>query len=247
VPQERLQKVLAAQGVASRRTAEQLIAQGLVTVNGVQAHVGQVVNGETDTIAVQGRVVARHPGRRYIALNKPAGVVTSTRRQRDEQTVFDLLHLSERLYPVGRLDRDTSGLLLLTNDGDWANLVTHPRFEVEKEYVAQVRGVPDVDVLERLRGGVRLPDGQTTAPARVEIACLSSNSAILTIVLHEGKKRQIRLMLAAVGHPVVTMQRVRVGPIRLGDLPERQYRDLTEHEVQTVRKAASAGGSAIGE
>lgn len=239
---ERLQKVLAARGVAARRAAEALIERGAVSVNGTVAVLGQSVDPERDDIRVNGRLIEAVEGARYIALHKPEGYVTSTVSVRGERTVMDLVDLHDRFYPVGRLDLDTAGLLFMTNDGAWANLVTHPRYEVEKEYVAVVRGHPTPGELDTLRRGVRLPTGTVTAPADVEVLQRTDTGVTLRITVHEGKKRQIRLMLAAIGHPVLRLTRTRVGPVRLGALPPGRWRDLTAAEVEALRTAGAEHG-----
>ena len=232
---ERLQKVLANRGVASRRRAEELIASGEIEVNGSVARVGDLVEPETDLILVRGQVLEPVAGAVYLALNKPRGYVTSLRSTHGERTVMDLIDIAERVYPVGRLDKETSGLLLLTNDGDWANTVTHPRYRVEKEYRAAVRGRPSTKAVEHLREGVLLPDGSMTAPAQVSVLSTDGGNTLLAITVLEGKKRQIRLMAEAVGHPVVGLRRVRVGPISLGSLEEGGWRQLTSEEIESVR------------
>lgn len=244
----RLQRALAQAGVASRREAEEIIRRGQVTVNGVLAHLGDSADPEVDAIAVRGQPLPCAAAvSRYLAWNKPAGVVTSLRSTHGERTVRDYFPSDERLFPVGRLDKETSGLLLLTDDGDWANVVTHPRYGIEKEYFARVRGNPVNDVLRRLEEGVRLPDGTITAPARVRRIGDDRGSAKILITVIEGKKRQIRLMAAAVGHPIIELQRTRVGPVRLGNLREGESRPLTESEVEGIRERerfnAQRGGS----
>ena len=237
--QQRLQKVLASRGVASRRAAERLIADGDVTVNGAVASLGQTVDPERDEIRVRGELVPVVHTRRYLALHKPEGFVTSTAGEAGQRTVMDLIDAEERLYPVGRLDLDSAGLLLFTNDGEWANLVIHPRYEIDKEYVALVRGHPSNQVLDLLRMGIRLPTGDTTSPSKVEALRRTETTTALQIVVREGKKRQIRLMMAAVGHPVLRLTRVRIGPVRLGDLDKGAWRDLAETEVRAMRAHAT--------
>ena len=231
---ERLHKVLAAAGVMSRRHAELLIAAGRVTVNGQVAHVGQTV-GARDHIAVDGQTIERAAGLIYIALNKPVGVVSSTRSTHGETTVLDLVAVSERVFPVGRLDKDSAGLTLLTNDGEWANLVTHPRYGVEKEYRALVRGVPSAEDLEKLRVGIRLGGDTVTAPAGIVRIRQVRGDTLLSVTVIEGKKRQIRLMCEAIGHRVLELRRLRVGPIVLADLPLGSWRYLRRSEVEEVR------------
>lgn len=243
--QERLQKVLASRGVASRRAAERLIAQGSVTVNGRTASVGQSADPERDEIRVDGRLIGSTTRNRYVALNKPVGYVTSTASEHGELTVMDLIDEPERIYPVGRLDLDTAGLLFLTNDGEWANLVIHPRYAIDKEYVAVVRGHPTPREIGSLRLGVRLPSGDVTSPSEVDAMHRAEGSTTLRIIVHEGKKRQIRLMMAAVGYPVMKLTRVRVGPIRLGDLTIGTWREITEVEVNDMRACAEVGRGAV--
>jgi 23S rRNA pseudouridine2605 synthase len=239
--QERLQKVLASRGISSRRAAERLIAQGTVTVNGQVAAIGQSVDPDWDEIRVDGRLVVSTGENRYLALHKPEGYVTSTVSEHGERTVMDLIDIPERVYPVGRLDVDTAGLLLLTNDGEWANLVIHPKYEVDKEYVVVVRGHLSRSETDTLQGGIRLPGGDVTSPAKLEAMHRSEGATTLRITVHEGKKRQIRLMMAAVGHPVIKLTRVRVGPLRLGALAKGTWRELTPAEVDAIRASADVG------
>jgi 23S rRNA pseudouridine2605 synthase len=236
--QERLQKILAAAGVSSRRGAEALIREGRVAVNGVVANLGESADSEFDLIEVDGRRLESGRQHVYLALNKPIGYVSSLRSTHGEPTVVELVPPGHRVYPVGRLDRDTSGLLLLTDDGDWANLVTHPRYAVEKEYEAVVVGRPDGAALARLRSGIVLPDGTRTGPAVVARIGDDRGNARLSITVVEGKKRQIRLMASAVGHPVVALRRVRVGNILQGSLREGQWRMLGHEEVEGIRELA---------
>jgi pseudouridine synthase len=241
---ERLQKALASAGLASRRRAEEMIAAGEVRVNGELARVGQVVDTRTDRIEVGGRPLPTRTQKVYLALNKPLGFVTSLRSTHGENTVAGLIPLSERVFPVGRLDRETSGLLLFTNDGDWANVVTHPRFGVQKEYRVLVRGHPSASTLDGLRAGVTLPGGGRTAPARVELLGREGANTRLSVTVIEGKKRQIRVMLEAAGHPVVSLGRVRVGPVLLHTLQPGSWRALTKAEVEGIRahgRRAAAG------
>ncbi len=205
---ERLQKVLARAGLASRRVAEELIADGRVTVNGEVAVLGRRVDVAVDRVEVDGALVPVRPGLVYYLLNKPAGVVTTASDPEGRPTVVDLVPESPRVFPVGRLDVATEGLLLLTNDGELAHHLTHPRFGVDKEYLAHVTGHPSPAAVRRLRDGVDLEDGRT-APARV--ALLAPD--LLRIVIHEGRNRQVRRMCDAVGHPVRRLVRTRIGPL----------------------------------
>ncbi len=255
---ERLQKILAQAGVASRRAAEEIIAAGRVAVNGtVVKEMGVRADPSKDTITVDGRPLAvstgaaKTGGMIYLMLNKPRGVVSTAKDTHGRTTVLDLIGKIEgeprragrpipspnaRIYPVGRLDADTTGLLLLTNDGDLTFRLTHPRFGVEKEYRAVVRGRPPEQALQKLREGIEI-EGELTAPAVVDWLGTREGSTLLRVVIHEGRKRQVRLMLAAVGHPVVELQRVRFGPMTLGDLEVGKWRTLALHEVHALRKA----------
>ncbi len=235
---ERLQKVLAAAGVASRRRAEELIARGDVVVNGRVAELGQTVDPLTDRIVVNGTLLTTAPKRIYLALNKPAGYVSSLRGYGGEPTVTDLIKLPQRVFPVGRLDKDTTGLLLLTNDGEWANLVTHPRYGVEKQYEVLVSGHPSSSTLRRLAEGVELPDRTRTAPATVRRILDRRDSTLFSLTVVEGKRRQIRQMCSAVGHPVIELRRMRVGPIRLDKLGVGAWRYLQPDEVEGMREHA---------
>jgi len=229
----RLAKRIAHAGVASRRAAERLIADGLVSVDGeVVTDPARDVTG-AEEIKVGGRPLSAEPERVVFAVHKPPGVVSTARDTHGRPVLVDLVPSDDmRLYPVGRLDADTTGLILLTNDGELANRLTHPRYEVPKTYVAAVAGGPVSErALRALREGVELEDGPT-APARVR--ALSSGELELT--LREGRKRQVRRMCEAVGHPVTTLRRVAFGPLRLGDMPEGGHRRLTPAEVERLRK-----------
>ena len=231
---ERLQKVLAAAGIGSRRACEELIADGRVEVNGEVAALGRRVDLDTDRIAVDGTPVAVRPGLVYYLLNKPPGVVSTASDPQGRPTVTGLVPAEPRVHPVGRLDADTEGLILLTNDGELTFRLTHPSFGVEKEYVAHVEGRPRPAAIRQLRTGVELDDG-ITAPARVSLL----GEDVLRITIHEGRKRQVRRMASAVGHPVRRLVRTRVGPIRTGNLPPGQWRALTQDEVRALERAAS--------
>lgn len=233
---ERLQKVLARAGVASRRRAEELIRAGRVTVNGaVTTEPGTRVDPRRDEVRVDGRLLRGPEPLVYIALHKPAGVVSTARDPRGRRTVLDLVpDLGVRLYPVGRLDYDSSGLILLTNDGDLALRLTHPRHGAEKVYRVRVEGHPDAAALDRLRRGVRLSDG-VTAPAKVREVGRDAAGSTLEVVLREGRNRQLRRMCAAVGHPVHALVRVGEAGLALGDLPPGAWRRLTEAEVARLR------------
>jgi pseudouridine synthase len=226
-------------GVASRRLSEDLIRQGRVTVNGaVVTELGSKADLERDDVRVDGRRVRPQRRKRYILLNTPRGSVTTRRDPQGRPTVMDLLKsVREYVYPVGRLDYDSEGLLLLTNDGDLAARLTHPRHEVERVYEARVRGVPDSHALDRLAQGVVIDD-RRTAPARVELLESRDGQAIVHIALHEGRQRQVRHMFDAVGHPVIRLRRVRIGPIADENLTTGYWRELTPGEIARVRRAA---------
>ncbi len=235
----RLQKALADAGVASRRAGEKLIASGRVKVNGlVVTSLGSKVDPRTDTIEVDGKAIEKAERKRYIMLNKPAGYVTTVSDPRGRKTVLDLLAgVEERVYPVGRLDYDTEGLLLLTNDGPLTFALTHPSRGVEKRYLALVEGIPGDEALTRLKAGVILADGPT-APARVRLLRAKEGQALLEIAIHEGRTRQIRRMCEAIGHPVLHLSRTHFGGLSLGKLPAGRSRGLSEKEVDLLRKNA---------
>jgi 23S rRNA pseudouridine2605 synthase len=231
---ERLQKVLARVGYGSRRTCEGLIADGRVSVNGEVAVLGRRVEVDKDLVAVDGGPVGILPGLVYYLLNKPAGVVTTADDPQGRATVLDLVPPAPRVFAVGRLDLKTEGLLLLTNDGELAQLLAHPRFGVEKEYLAEVAGVPGPGAIRRLREGVVLDDGETTAPARVAAV----SPGVIRLVIHEGRNRQVRRMCETVGHPVVRLVRTRIGPVTDRSLRPGAWRPLEISEVRALTKAA---------
>jgi len=232
---ERLQKILSRAGVASRREAETFIAAGRVAVNGaVVTELGSKADPDKDRITLDGKPVRPKTERVYLLLYKPAGYVTTLKDPEGRPTVTDLLKgVGERVYPVGRLDYNTEGLLLLTNDGDWANRLAHPRHEVEKEYLVKVRGRVTPDQVRRLADGVELDDG-TTAPARVRIVHESERNSRLTITIHEGRYRQVRRMCEAVNLAVASLKRTRYGFLDLGDLRPGECRRLTPQEVKQL-------------
>lgn len=230
---ERIQRILSARGVASRRVAEEMIVSGRVSVNGVVVkELGSKADPDTDTIRVDGKIV-RPQRRRYVMLNKPRGYITTTSDERERRTVMDLVSTPERLYPVGRLDRDTEGLLLLTNDGELANRVMHPKFGLEKEYhiVTPVR--PEVDVLTRVRRGIVI-DGRRVTPNEFRIYRETRDGIVLTIALHEGMYHVVRRMMDVAGIPVERLTRVRVGPLTVTGIPIGTWRDLSAGEELTL-------------
>ena len=230
---ERLQKVLAAAGLGSRRACEVLIEEERVTVNGEVAVLGRRVDPERDRIEVDGLRVPVRPGLVTYLLNKPRGVVTTASDPQGRPTVVELVPSEPRVFPVGRLDTDTEGLLLLTNDGDLAHRLTHPSFGVEKEYLAQVEGNPSPAALRRLREGVDLEDGRT-APARATLVA----PGVIGLVIHEGRNRQVRRMCETVGHPVRRLVRTRIGPLAERRLKPGEWRTLDVEEVRGLEAAA---------
>ena len=246
----RLQKILSTAGIASRRAAESFILDGRVTVNGKPVtELGSKADPDTDDIRVDGRRVKTAAARRYILMYKPRGYITSRSDPQQRPTVIDLLTtggVREYVYPVGRLDYESEGLLLLTSDGDLAERLMHPSHGVEREYHVRVRGVPDRDALRRLATGVML-DGRKTAPADVEIVktieAQSGEDALLSIVIHEGRNRQVRRMCEAVGHLVVRLRRVRIGPIHDEHIRPGEFRDLTDREVAVLKRVAATAGT----
>ena len=232
-PGERLQKVLAAAGLGSRRKCEAIIEAGRVKVNGQVAVLGDRVDVERDRVAVDDIPIELNVEKRYFLLNKPAGYITTVADRRRRPTVMDLVEEEGRLFPVGRLDRDTRGLLLITNDGFLAQRLMHPSHGVEKTYMVEAEGYLTQQGLARLRKGIRLEEG-VTAPARVKILARKGDRCLLEITIHEGKKRQIRRMCAAVGLKVVDLVRTRLGPLDLKGVEEGSCRPLTPKEVRKL-------------
>ncbi len=241
--QVRLQKIISAAGVASRRAGERLIQEGRVSVNGVTVReLGARADPDRDEIRVDDRRVKAAQPLRYYLLNKPVGYVTTRADPQGRPTVMDLLRgVRGYVYPVGRLDYDSEGLLILTNDGELAARLTHPRHEIERVYEAQVAGIPDQKTLDRLARGVVL-DGRRTAPARVELLSDSRRertAARLRVSIHEGRTRQVRRMCEAVGHPVRTLRRVQIGPIADRQLKPGAFRELSPEEVRRLQRETS--------
>ncbi len=237
---ERVQKVLARAGVASRRACDELVAAGRVTVNGEVVGLGRRVDPERDHVAVDGIPVPTRVDLVYYLLNKPAGVVTTADDPQGRPTVVELVPDTPRVFPVGRLDVETEGLLLMTNDGDWAQRIAHPSHGVDKTYLAEVEGVPAESALRWLRTGVQLDDG-LTAPARVHVVQARPPRAAIELTLHEGRNRQVRRMCAAVGHPVRRLVRKRIGPIADPSLAPGAWRRLRLREVRALSGAAMRG------
>src|SRR5947209_184523 len=238
---ERVQKLLAAAGLGSRRSCEQLVSSGRVTVNGQVIQLGARADPDADRVAVDGVAVDLSHDAVTYALNKPSGIVTSASDPAGRPVVVDLVPEQPRVFPIGRLDIATEGLLLLTNDGDLAQVVTHPRHGVEKTYVVEVPGALGPRELGRLRRGVELDDGPT-APARIGKVSRSSDGTLFEITIHEGRNRQVRRMVEEVGSRVRRLVRIRVGSVRLGRLAPGQWRPLAASEVHELRRLASGGG-----
>ena len=235
---ERVQRSLARAGFGSRRMCEELIVQGRVTVDGTVATLGDKVDPETSVVEVDGLTVNLDPTMRYYALHKPLGVVTTMRDPQGRPDMRSVIPQDgPRVFPVGRLDRDSEGLLLLTNDGDLANGLMHPRHAVEKEYLAEVAGAPGAKHMAKIRAGVDLDDGPAKA-VRARVVGASGGRGAVRLVLTEGRKREVRRLLEAVGLPVTRLVRLRIGSVRLGDLAPGRWRELTRDEVQGLTRDA---------
>ena len=234
----RLQKYLALSGVASRRNAEKMIADGRVAVNGmVITEMGVQVDELHDKVTVDGNLVHLEEEKHYLAYNKPIGEVTTVSDPEGRATVMDKFRdYPVRLYPVGRLDYDSEGLILLTNDGDLMNDLLHPSREVDKEYLVKVSNRVTDEEIRRLRAGVQLDDGRMTSPADVHLVRYEAFASVLLVSIHEGRNRQVRRMFSAVGHEVVSLKRVGFATIKLHDLPRGQWRRLTDVEVKKLKE-----------
>lgn len=233
--EERLQKILAGMGVASRRKAEEFILHGRVTVNGKTAVLGMKVNPLKDHIKLDGKLLTKAEPKVYFMFNKPSGVVTSLSDPEGRKSVRDFLGgIKFRVYPVGRLDYDSEGLLLMTNDGDFANAVMHPSRKIPKTYLVKVKGVPGNDEIAELKRGVKLEDGMT-APAGVKRVRQTANNSWLEITIHEGRNRQVRRMFDRIGHSVIRLKRISIDGLRLNDLKPGELRKLTDTEVKELR------------
>ena len=236
--EERLQKILAKAGYGSRRSCEELILAGRVKINGQIALIGSKADPENDAIQVDGQKIPKQPALMYIALNKPAGVISDVETHADpRQTVRDLVPVAGHLFSVGRLDYESEGLILLTNDGELANQLTHPRYGHEKEYRVLVASRPDERQLEAWRHGVILEDGYRTAPAQVKMKSTMGKGSWLRVILREGRKRQIREMGKLTGLPVVRIMRIRIGGVQLGTLKTGEWRYLTPEELRILKGA----------
>ena len=232
----RLEKFLAESGIMSRRAAKTCVSDGRVTVNGEYAQIpGTHVSPDTDEVKVDGKPIQKKPKLIYLMLNKPSGYLSTRHDERSRPTVMDLVcDIPERIYPVGRLDMDTEGLLLMTNDGAFAHKLTHPSHEIEKTYIAWVEGQPSQEAIDRLREGVMIENGKT-APAKVVQIGSRTRHTQFRVVIHEGKKRQIRRMFGATQHKVISLKRVQIGSLSLGTLPRGKYRLLTQTQAQELQ------------
>lgn len=241
--EERLQKYMARCGVASRRKCEEIILNGEITVNGeVIAELGTKVTEGIDKVLYKGKEILPEENKVYIILNKPKGYITSVKDEKGRKTILDIVKVKERVYPVGRLDYDSSGLLLLTNDGDIYNKVIHPRVELTKKYLTLVEGEFTKEEIAKFEKGVDIGD-YVTAPAKIQViksekSKKNPNQLLQTveISIHEGKNRQVRRMCAALNHPVIALKRIEIGDLKLGYLREGQYRDLKEHELAYLNR-----------
>ena len=233
---ERLQKILAQAGLGSRRYCETLIIQGRVTINGITATIGMQADPVKDKVAVDGTQIKIQPSLIYIAMYKPRGLLSTINSRDPRSTARQLIDIPDRIYSIGRLDVDSEGLLLLTNDGDLTNRLTHPRFGHEKEYRVLVARQPDKEQLDKWRRGVVLPDGYRTRAAKVRVESLFGKGAWLRVILQEGRKRQIRETGSILGLPVVRIIRIRIGNLYLEGLKPGKWRYLTEYEVKTLKE-----------
>ncbi|WP_082394747.1 pseudouridine synthase [Caloranaerobacter sp. TR13] len=233
----RLQKYLAMCGVASRRKSEMLILQGRVRVNGkVIEELGYKINPNVDIVLVDKKPIIKKENNIYIALNKPEGYITTVKDQFNRPTVLDLVKsINERIYPIGRLDYDTSGLLILTNDGDLTYKLTHPKHEIEKVYIAKIKGVPTERELKEFRNGLKI-DNYVTSKAKIKVIKMYNDYSIVKITIHEGKNRQIRKMCKKINHPVINLKRIAIGNIKLGNLKKGDWRYLSKEEIQYLKE-----------
>ena len=230
----RLNKFLSNSGVASRRKCDEIIASGKVTVNGkVVTEIGSQINEKKDKVMVEGKAVCLPSSFVYIKLNKPKGYACTASDEKGRKTIYDLVDCEERLFSIGRLDYNTEGLIILTNDGDFANKVSHPRYDVEKEYRVTIEGKIKESELAVLRKGV-VVDGQKMPPAKVKLLSQDENVSKISVVINEGQNRQVRRMFEAIGREIKLLKRVRLGSVRLGGLSRGQWRDLTEDELNLL-------------
>ena len=232
--EERLQKYMASCGVASRRKCEELILAGKVKVNGILVNeLGTKVNPEKDVIEYYGKIISKEEKKVYIMLNKPEGYVTTNKDEKNRKTILDIVKVNERIYPIGRLDYDSSGLIILTNDGDLYNKIMHPRVKVVKRYIAVCKGEFTPRELDKFRKGIDI-GGYITADANIKVIKVEDGKSTVEIGIHEGKNRQIRRMCSALGHDVLSLKRVAVGKIKLGYLRRGEWRNLTKEELDYI-------------
>jgi 23S rRNA pseudouridine2605 synthase len=232
---ERLQKYLASCGIASRRKCEEYILSGKVRVNGfIVTELGVKVNENSDIVQFNNKTVIPEEKKIYIALNKPTGYVSTVKDEKNRKTILDLVKVKERIYPIGRLDYDTSGLILLTNDGDLYNKIIHPREEKNKVYVAEIMGIPTEEELFKFRSGIII-DNYKTSPSKINILKNENKTCTVKIVIHEGRNRQIRKMCDYINHPVINLKRLEVAGIKLDNLQEGKWRYLTADEIMHLK------------
>lgn len=231
---ERLQKYMAGCGTASRRKCEEYITQGKVKVNGqIITELGYKVDSMTDTVIFEGRELKIEQNMRYIMLNKPEGIICSVKDEKGRKTVIDIINVEQRIYPIGRLDYDTSGLIILTNDGDVYNKIIHPSKKIDKKYIACINGFISNDEIVRFQNGIDI-GGYITAASQIKVIKKLKQSCVVQIIIHEGKNRQIRKMCDAIGHPVLSLKRVSIGKINIGNLEIGKWRDLSKNELQYI-------------
>lgn len=231
---ERLQKYMARCGVASRRKSEELIAEKRVSINGSIVSEVVMIDEEVDVVRVDGEIIKPEERKVYIILNKPFGIITSVKDQFDRKTVTDIIDIKERIYPVGRLDYDTTGLIILTNDGDIAFKLTHPSHEIQKVYRAKIVGVPNHEEIEKFKNGIKIDD-YITSYSDIRLLNRDGENCIVDITIHEGKNRQVRRMCDAINHPVIELQRIRMGDISLNNLEVGEWRELSLEEVEYLK------------
>ncbi|NLM04764.1 MAG: rRNA pseudouridine synthase [Clostridiales bacterium] len=231
----RLQKFLAQSGIASRRKSEELIKNGIIKVNNkIISEMGYKIDPEKDKIYVNDKEIKINNNKIYIMLNKPVGYITTLSDEFNRKKVIDLINIKERIFPIGRLDYDTSGLLLLTNDGDLTHKLTHPSFEIIKTYIAKVKGILTKDEIKNFENGLMIED-YITSPAKLDVIRTNTDNSIIKISIREGKNRQVRKMCAAIGHPVIDLKRIAIDNITLGNLPEGEYRYLSDREINHLK------------
>lgn len=233
--EERLQKYMAACGIASRRKCEEIILQARVKVNGkIVNELGAKIDEEKDLVTLDGKLIKKEKNKVYIALNKPKGYVSTVKDERGRKTILDLVDVTERIYPIGRLDYDTSGLILLTNDGDIYNKIIHPKQEKNKIYIALIKGIPTENDIKKIWKGINI-DGYVTAPAKFKIVKKFKDYCEVEIIIHEGRNRQIRKMCDFINHQVLELKRLQIGDIKLGNLPLGKWRYLNTKEIQNIK------------